>query len=425
MDEDAPDTPPAKQGPAETYDLLVRSLRDVQHDRPLTGLAAAGWTVMSLAFTALAGVFIALVLAIVLGLVTQSFEGAGVGAIIGLLLSTRIPARPHRDWRRRLTSEGYTLSHGRGVTDVRLPVEDLPIHYRLHPSGPVLETIWFDLDLPAGLCVAPGEPPTGDLAFDRHLGVRGTPKQCACIDAPIRDALVGIGAGLRIARGRVQIAINREGPTFDTAAFAIFAAAIWQLEADMRDPAAALQQVARGAPFDAAQAIAILESETTPVVGADPDVLTLVRHLLAGDVELGLRSTACPPDVRAAVVAGLMRHPRLVSTDALVRTATALAEACPDDEAGCLEAADFLLAVRSGALGARLVRLGDIGALQAALWLGRTPLPAALQPVADRTRAAIQQRLHLDGALTLEAQQAGAVTVVDTGQLSAPDGSMA
>lgn len=421
----APPPPaPAPPTPLALFDTVEAHLRNVKRDRPLTGVAAAGWTMMALAFTAFAGVVIAIVLATLGALITDSPVGAGIGGIIGLLLSTRIPARPHRDWRERLKKEGFRVSQSQGATDVGFPIEGVRIVYRFHPGGTVVEALWLKPDppLPTRIRVAPNEAPTGDLAFDRVLGLRATEGQRICFDTPVRDALRALAPHVRIEGGQVQIELGRDGFALGPQSFDPLVRAVRQLAHDLADPPHGHARICTGAPFDAAQAIARLAQRDAVPPEADPALVALVAGCLAGEAADALARSTLSPAAGAQAIAGLCRQPGLVSVDALHAAALDRASACAPDEAGTLEAAEYLLAVRADALVDRVVHLGDVGAQAALIWLSQTPFPATIEPVVKRAKVAIQARLRLDGALTIELSETrGAVAISETGHLSEPD----
>lgn len=405
---------------------VEQALENVRSDRPLTGIAAAGWTLMAMGFTAIAGLALAAVFGLLGALITRGAWGGGVGAIIGVGLSLRIPARPNRDWRARLAQEGMAVKRRRAATEVELlyraPVR---VFYRLAPGDQAVESLVLRCTpaLPATLKIETRELRLGAPTFDGGLQLEGAPIEQACVTAALRSALARLGRPVVIRQGMAQIAIRPGRFELPDGAVDDLAAALHQLTVDLADPIPALQRIAGEAPFDAARAAGILLADGVHPANAPDDLVAFVRAGLAGQFEVAL-ALPITADDKNAMCRGLYR----AGVCAKVGFASLVfaTKDMPDTEAGCIEALGVLTAIESLAAAARFERLGAIGSLAAARWLGAAHFPhgSGIQAAADAARAVIHRRLHVHGALSIEvADVAGGMTIVEAGQLSASDDS--
>ena len=400
------------------------ALVDIRSDRPLTGIAAAGWTLMAMGFTAIASLVLAVTFGLLGALITSGVWGGGIGAIIGLGLSLLIPARPNRDWRKRLTNQGLDVQRVQRATEVELAV-DAPVRvlYRLAPSDASLESLLIRCtpDLPRTLTANVTAPRLGSPVFDGGLQLEGLRIERACVTAALRAALAGLDRPVAIRQSTVHIALKRGPFSLPDGALDYLAVALYQLAIDLADPMPALQRIATEAPFDAARACGILLREGVQPVDANHDLLAFVRAGLAGEFDIAL-ALPISADDRNAICRGLYRAG--VCTEKGFASLVFAATQMPDTEAGCMDAAGVLSAIESLAAKARFQRLGKIGSLVAARWLGEAqfPEPYGIQAAADAARIAIHQRLHVHGALSIDtAEAAGGVTIVETGLLSKVD----
>ena len=407
---------------------VEESLADVRADRPWTGVAGTLVTVVSIAFTLFWMAFVGTLMALAGFLLTQSGIGALLFAMSGVIVVGLLRIKqPIKAWRYALQANGFTVTVADAGTDVDLRVHGpVAFSYRFAPREDVIERLQVRCDppLPATLAGDADAPRLGAPTFDGGLDLRGAPLHLACVTAPVRAALTGLGRPVHLRDSTLHFAIRR-GPldvpagTFDALTQALAALAI-----DLAEPTAALQRISAGrgsdaAYFDAARACAVLLAEDIEPQGA-PGVSECVRAALAGDFEPLLTG---PLDAaqRSAICRGVYRSG--VATEgfaALVFGANAL----PDTEAGCTDAIGLLCAVESLAALRKFERLGQIGSMTAARWLSAMQFPKAhgLQAAADAARAAIHGRLHVQGALTLQADDAvGGVALVEHGQLSAAE----
>lgn len=411
------------RGPKTLAQIIDADLTRFRAGRPLTGVAGAVVTLVSGAVKVTFLMVFSMLAATVGFVLTQSGGGAIVFALLPLFIAFLLrKPDPLKVWRDALRSDGFDVSIIDGGTEIETRVGGrVTMTYRFAPGDDARESLQLyctpplPFDLTGVVRTVRLRPPT----FDGDLEVLASPAQLACFTGPVRAALSAMARPIEFREASLTFALD--AGAFDVPADDLDALveALADLATDMANPTPALLRISAGgdggaALFDAARASALLLADGV-APRATSDVLAAVRACMAGDFE-ALRAAPCDWGPRAIICRGVFRAGGL--SEVAVDQLCAGAKTLPDTEEGCINAIGVLGALASPAARARFERLGEVGTLSAARWLGDAQFPTehGLQDAADAARAAIHQRLHVHGALSIdERDAAGGVSMLDPG----------
>lgn len=395
---------------SDLAEQVTERLDHIRRHRPSVGLRAGVRYLSDTLAAVIGGVAMTTLLAVAGGLMTGTTAGGGIGAVIGLLFSAKLLSRPNRDWRTRLTKEGFTVKRleleGPATQVEIMRTESARLAYLLHPAGAQPESLLIDVGLPEYVQF-------NDRQWQFLVDASDRPRLHACVTFFIDYRCRTWIPPLRIVDGLARVELHADFERLEELIESLMA-----LADNLRDPLTALRSTVESIiDYDIVRAAAALIHEGHAYF--ETPLTTWVTTMLSGRVTDAL-SLSKREDFNEETVVRALRESE-VPTDAWYAPLVYFARRLPSDESSALRAVALLNA--AGALNGvdRLKWLQKNGTIVALRRLKDMQWSDALRTAGEQTMTVLMQRFDLHGALAVDTQGDGGLAFAETGQLSAPE----